>query len=103
MNNKTKYAIGAAVAVVAVVILTKSVMSAVLTVAVVGATVAGGYWAYKKYKDFKGKEYIAAVVRKTVSTPSATSNNSPSKNKSELSQEIQEERQFMFTNNKQKE
>lgn len=98
MNKQTKYAIGAAVALVAIVFLTKSIVSTLVTVAIVGAVAAGSYWAYNKYKDFKGKEYLSSMVKKATSPVSA---NSPSK-KSELTQEMQEERQFMFTNNKQK-
>ena len=98
MNKQTKYAIAAIVGVVAVVLLTKSIVSTLVTVALVGAVAAGSYWAYNKYKDFKGKEYLSSVVKKDTSK---VSENSPSK-KNELTQEMQEERQFMFTNNNQK-
>ena len=76
MNKQTKYAIGAAVALVAIVFLTKSIVSTLVTVAIVGAVAAGSYWAYNKYKDFKGKEYLSSMVKKATSPVSA---NSPSK------------------------
>lgn len=100
MKKNIKYAIAVTVAVVALVVLTKSIVSTLLTVAVVGAVAAGSYWAYNKYKEFKGKEYLSSVVKRS-SSASKVSANSPSK--VELTQEMQEERQFMFTNNKHKE